>query len=219
MPTLDPSLLLTAGAIAGALLSIYKVYRPCWAFIKRMRDSMLAGRRLESQVQALASAVQVLSQQCESISAQLRNNGGSSVKDALDRIEARQSIAEQRQRIQLSDSQVGILETDADGRCIWVNRAFCMLTERLPEELLGYGWRNVIAPDERERILREFDNSTKEQRGFERYYHIQTTAGDRVRIFARTQKLVDGRGHVAGWVKTVERTQVISPDYFPSAGR
>jgi PAS domain S-box-containing protein len=206
-------ILLAVGAAAGALASIYKAYRPIWGALVKIKDRMFATRRLESQVLALTDVVTRLSQQCQGISAQLQNNGGSSVKDSLDRIEARQHLFEQRQRVLFADATTGIAETDAEGRCLWVNRKMCEMTGRLPEDLMGYGWRNSIAPDERERFTRDWDQALDEHREFERYYHIQTPAGRRIRVYARTQKLLDSKGRVAGWMKHVEQVAVTTPDY------
>lgn len=211
----DMETLLTAGAAAGAIASIYKIYRPTRAFLAKVKGRMFAYRRVESQVSALTVAVTALSTEVHGITKMLYNNGGSSIKDALDRIEARQNIVEQRQRVQLSDTVMGVQEMDPNGVCTWVNPRICILTGRIPDDLLGYGWRNTIAPDERERILREWDSAIKEQRGFERYYHIQTPSGERLRVYARTQKLTDGKGQVAGWVKTIEAVRVLTPDFAP----
>src|SRR5437868_3178306 len=133
MPSPTFEYLLAAGSAAGAIAAIYKIYRPVWGLFVKVKDRMFASQRLEAQVLALTSAVATLSQKCDSISAQLQNNGGSSIKDALDRIEVRQNIFEQRQRVQFSQSSYGVLELDSEGRAVWVNRQLCLLQERLPE--------------------------------------------------------------------------------------
>lgn len=213
MPSSVFEILLAAGSAAGAIAAIYKIYRPAWGFLVKVKDRMFAGRRLETQVLALTSAVAALSQECKNINAQLQNNGGSSIKDSLDRIEARQTIFEQRQRVQFSESPYGVLEMDSDGRGVWVNRRLCLLLERLPEDLLGYGWRNAIAPDERDRFFREWEAAIEEHREFERYAHLQASGGKRIRAFIRTQKLMDGKGQVVGWMTVFEPVSITSPDY------
>ncbi len=41
---------------------------------------------------------------------------------------------------------VGVFSNDRFGRCEWVNATYCAMTGRTAEELLGDGWRDVLAP-------------------------------------------------------------------------
>lgn len=103
----------------------------------------------------------------QNIAAELRPNHGTSIKDSLDRIEARQVTHEQRWRIALYDHDKGIVELDGDGRLVWCNRTFREITGRDTEELQGTGWALAIAPEDRSRILEEWEDAVQHGRDYE----------------------------------------------------
>ena len=53
----------------------------------------------------------------ELVVAEFTPNGGSSIRDAVDRIEIRQLLSDQRQRVFFQDLNLAICETNADGEC------------------------------------------------------------------------------------------------------
>lgn len=185
-----------AGA-ASALLTITRLFKALKSGVAKIMKRFSTARRIESDVRDLSSKI-------DGVIAQLKNNGGSSIKDALDRIETRQSLHEHRQRAIIADMSSGVFETDHEGRCNWVNRRYCMLTGRLPDEIMGYGWRNTIAPEDRDRIGKDWDSALDDQRDFEQEYSILTPEGVRRHIRVRTTKLLDAKGKVAGYLGMVE---------------
>jgi len=48
--------------------------------------------------------------------------------------------------------RVAIYQSDAKGRCIYVNSALCELFEMSEQEALGLGWLGRVHPDDRERV-------------------------------------------------------------------
>lgn len=55
------------------------------------------------------------------------------------------------------NSPVGIFRTNAKGETIYVNPAWSQLTGVSKEEAYGYGWARLIHPDERDVILKEWN--------------------------------------------------------------
>lgn len=113
-----------AGAVAGALLTFKKV----WRWMARYADRVKCMFQPKA-CPALQSDLSAMMAQINAITAELRPNGGSSLRDSINRIEqcqkeisTRQLISDQRQRAILSDMNFGVLETDASGNCIWANR-------------------------------------------------------------------------------------------------
>ena len=48
--------------------------------------------------------------------------------------------------------RVAIYQSDADGRCVYVNAALCELFGMTEKEALGVGWLERVHPDDRERV-------------------------------------------------------------------
>ena len=51
---------------------------------------------------------------------------------------------------------IGIFETDALGSCTFVNDRYCQLTGLSSADALGAGWTRVLHPDDRGRVIAEW---------------------------------------------------------------
>jgi PAS domain S-box-containing protein len=51
---------------------------------------------------------------------------------------------------------VGIVQTDADGMCVFANDRWCALTGTTVSEALGTGWSDALHPDDVERVTEEW---------------------------------------------------------------
>lgn len=165
---------------------------------------------------ALRESLALLASQVQNINAELKPNGGSSLRDSINRIEQcqkeisiRQLISDQRQRAILSDMNFGVLETDAQGNCVWANRMYTRLTGRSLDELVGKGWINTIAHDERDRVLEDWNSAIEDCREFESTYHVATPDGERIRITARTIKMRGTRGEPLGYIEVVQMADAL----------
>jgi len=140
----------------------------------------------------------VLHQKLEVIMRELFPNGGGSFRDAIDRIEIRQLLSEQRQRVFFQDLNLSICETNAAGECIWVNRTFARLTGRLPSELLKFNWVNAIVPEDRDRVLKEWMAAVEQGREFVAHYKVLHSTGTDIPVYARTFPLYGIEKSVGG---------------------
>lgn len=109
--------------------------------------------------------VQAVKKTSEELRAQWSTNGGSSGLDLL-------YILAARQRWRENEDPSPVWETDAQGRCRWVNSAYLRLTGRLREEVQGFGWINAIHPQDRERVREEYAAAVAEDRDFESRYRL-----------------------------------------------
>lgn len=73
-------------------------------------------------------------------------NGGKSLRDVVEHIKEKMTIAEWRSRRALRHSIVPIFETDQCGQLIWSNNAFVELIGLPLHECLGTGWLSAIHP-------------------------------------------------------------------------
>jgi PAS domain S-box-containing protein len=88
----------------------------------------------------------------ELIASELVPNHGTSLRDAIDRIERQASHNGAALRAWWLGSPYAMYETDSIGNILWTNRAYQRLTGLGAEDLKGLGWVNMIREEERERI-------------------------------------------------------------------
>ena len=144
-----------------------------------------------------------LGEQLEFIVSELLPNGGSSLKDALNRIEHSVALTNERQRARMLDSVDMVFETDPNGDCIWVNRTYARVTNRLPAELLGHGWVNAIAASDRDRVTQGWYTSTQENREFDMDFSFATPEGVKIPARVRSYKMKDESNKTLGYLGTV----------------
>jgi PAS domain S-box-containing protein len=72
--------------------------------------------------------------------------------------------------------RVAIYQSDAEGRCIYVNSALCDLFEMSEREALGLGWVDRVHPDDRERIAAARSHAVSAIPVFYIEYRIQLAA-------------------------------------------
>ncbi len=131
-------------AILGVLGSLYKwVIKPVYNHIFEIREQF---------------------HKLDVIYSELRPNHGTSIKDAINQIRHTVHTIEKRQRAWLSYEDQGIFETDADGKCIWVNRAYLKMLNVTFEEVQGNGWKNFIHPHARENVFHEWSSAVADKR-------------------------------------------------------
>lgn len=77
----------------------------------------------------------------------LKPNGGSSVRDALDRIEKKLDLVEATQRalLDLQEESAGHFLSDEKGQLFWVSDIYCSLMEAERDDCLGAKWLKFVA--------------------------------------------------------------------------
>lgn len=144
----------------------------------------------------LKTSVEVL----QKINEQFSPNGGSTLRDAINRIEARQVIQEQRHKMLSMDAPFAIFETDANGNYIDVNRTYCRWVGRSLSELQGNGWINCIAPVWQETVMQSWNTALQQQREFTMKYKLVDTDDTLINVFATAFPLYDTKRNLVGWV-------------------
>jgi len=86
--------------------------------------------------------------QLASIIAELRPNGGSSLRDSVEMTRKMVAMASARSRYLASNSNDAVYECGADGRCTWSSPALCKLFGLTEAEMMGHGWLKAIKETE-----------------------------------------------------------------------
>ena len=137
------------------------------------------------------------------IKSEFGSNGGGSARDALNRIELRQILSDQKLWALHMDSGVGIFETDENGECIKVNRTYLKISGRTETEVMGKGWVLCIAEYDRERVFEEWNNAVEQQREFYLEYDFVNADGQSFPVLGIAHPLRDNKGKIKGWMGLV----------------
>ena len=127
-------------ALAGALYGVYRAVR--------------------------ATVVKIvnISNRLQTISDQLVSNGGSSLRDAINRIEHRQIQTEQRERAFLHMHPDMMFELDRHLALRWANGAYLDAFDVDSDCVENYGWYNTISEADRGRVIDQFKNAVTDTR-------------------------------------------------------
>lgn len=154
----------------------------------------------------LYGASQVLAK-LDEIIAQFNNNGGSSLRDAIDRVEMRLLMNEQRHKALLLETPNGVWEADEQGARTWVNRTCCQILRRTSEELLGLGWQDFVAQDDLERVRTEWNNAVNNRKAFHCHFKYTLPDNSTIKVFVKAHPLIDNKGVLRGWIGTTVQEQ------------
>lgn len=176
-------------AIAGTVGSAY----PAWLWGRKQYKQMLLKRKERDNMFAqMACQFPRLMQGMENIQKELVTNGGSTLKDALNRIERRQLL--HKQAHQNLAAEVGSLyfETDEAGDWKEVSPSVAMRLGCQPIDLLGSGWTSYVMQATREEVIQEWDRCIEERIDFNLEFVMFSTTGERIVVVMTTKAVRDG---------------------------
>ena len=184
----------TATAILWPLLK--KIIRAVKGCLLEVRY-MITQRRLHQELDAKLNM----------ILAEVKPNGGTSMKDALNRLERNVDFVASFQRAQNSRSKKPMVQTDPAGRVIWANGAFVQLVGQPERALLGTGWVNIIAPEERDRTEENWEHIVEEGRELDEIQTYIGPDGKRFRVHVRAHPIMGMNNNLYGYLAEVTKAQ------------
>lgn len=140
-----------------------------------------------------------LSDKYDDIINELKPNGGKSLRDAINRLDARQRAKDNM------DIDVGIFETDKNGLYVHVNLHYCHMVGRSIDELRGNGWLNAISERERNDVFSEWQNAINSKRIFECQCTIETTYNQTLEVETRAVPVFESNGEIVGYYGTINK--------------
>ena len=125
------------------------------------------------------------------------------------KIADRESLLRKRVEILEDYSQTPIIITDSVGKLIWANQAYCKLVGVPMERTLGFNWSNVIFQDDREAVVKGWQEAIANESDWVYKFRIWSFAQSRVvwvlaRCFVARNKI---NKKPAGWIATLIRIE------------
>jgi PAS domain S-box-containing protein len=122
----------------------------------------------------------LVSQVVNDIRKEVKPNGGSSLRDAVE--DSRRISLDNRAALRaMADStEDGHVDVQANGQWEWANAALCRWLRTGENRLLGWGWTNFIDEDERAEIRADWMQAIAERRDLRIMVTLISNDGDRV---------------------------------------
>lgn len=148
-------IIVAGGIVLGLSIAIFKKGKGVWTFFADLLKFPARIKNIESE---------------------LTLNGGSSMKDAIARIEEKQLILHQKFifAIENGNEPLGMAFADTDGLCTFASPHLCGMYGCSEYDLLGNNWVNLIKKEDRDRIMREWKSCLADSRPFDQEYAITT---------------------------------------------
>lgn len=155
-------------------------------------------KAIKPMVKAVTSYYRTI-EKIDKIFEEVTPNGGTSIKDKIDKMDHSLALIQQVQDAMAADTTAALFRTDSEGNCVWVNRTYTRTAGRDVSELMGHGWQNAVAQEDRDHIVEEWYTSVKENREFSLEFNFETPTGHKTRAKVRSYKLVDSKGEILGY--------------------
>lgn len=144
------------------------------------------------------------------IQGELTRNGGSSLKDSIDRIEKNVDKVKDRQtainayiRTSFNTNSKPIFECDPRGHLIYMNKAFLEMAQFRESDLLDMGWVNLISPSCRDRVQELWFEAVNDQRNFDEIIEYQKPDGERYAVHVQAYIIRSGSSRNLGYIGEV----------------
>ena len=99
-----------------------------------------------------------------------------------------------------SNAPVAIFQTNMKGECIYVNEEWMKYAGMELEEALGYGWSNAIHPEDKERVLDEWQAAISSGNEFKTEVRFQNKNGKTTWLSAKAVALYDSGKKIYGYI-------------------
>ena len=96
----------------------------------------------------------------ENISQEFRPNGGSTLRDAINRIETKLTHNQDMVMTLIKIQERGFFITDENGKLIEANNSLCKILNLTENELNGFNWLNIFNPPDKIEVKEAFQSQT-----------------------------------------------------------
>lgn len=106
------------------------------------------------------------------------------VSDLKQQVYDGQQLTDGKFRILFADIQKPVWKSDGQGNCVYANPCMQTTLGRSMDDIRDQRWRSIIADEDREKVLNEWDKCILESRTFEMSYRWKHADGHLIPIMA-----------------------------------
>lgn len=117
-------IILTIGAIAGALVALSNLGKLIKEGTVNVFNYIKNRRMKNEKVEVMVNSFECIQQKLDSLVAELRPNGGKSLRDLVEKINENTTYNREYVRASLDNDFQMIYETDSTGEYVWVNNTY-----------------------------------------------------------------------------------------------
>lgn len=183
---------ITAAAVGliATLTTLWKmVGRPMWNKLKGAIDAL--------------NEIPTMKEEVTSIRKEMHPNGGSSLRDQINRMDDRTADTHCLVRGIMKLDNQAMWVSDARGRIIDVNITLCRMVGRSVDEFLGASWLTIVAQHDRIRVSEEWRQAVTVERPFEMEFDMVTPEGEVIPVVTRSEVMRDECGRLRGGMTAV----------------
>lgn len=165
--TIVQTLIIGAGGLATAILAIWGI----WA--KILKPWFKESREKRETFFKAIGHIEGISEKLEKVSQELQPNGGGSIKDQIKQIANDIKIIRVERDATFYLSKEPSFKSDGKGYYTSINYALSQLVGVSESELLGLGWLNYVALEDKDRIWEEWENIIESGKEISLFYGIK----------------------------------------------
>jgi PAS domain S-box-containing protein len=124
------------------------------------------------------------------------------VQDITDRKHDEEAIrlSEERFRTLSESSPMGIFLTDENGCVQYLNDRWCFFSGMRREDALGFGWVDALHPDDKPRVLADWNDCLEKKKGYSGEFRFIQSTGEARLLYTRTSVIFGSSGEIVGHV-------------------
>jgi PAS domain S-box-containing protein len=126
------------------------------------------------------------------------------VRDLTEEKRAQQGLLEITQRLRFVTESMPqkVWTADANGEVDYFNQRWLKYTDLTFEELKGWGWKEVVHPDDRERNIKEWQEAIDTGKDFQIEHRLRRADGEYRWHLSRGIAHTDSEGNITMWIGT-----------------
>lgn len=154
--------------------------------------------------------LQNIDQKLDTVIAELKVNGGSSLRDVLNTLMIDQLAEIGSRRAMFSDT-VAFWESDANGQCVYASDKLAEYVGQNPEDILGSGWVTTLHVDDVRRVSDAWDFAVQQRRAFLCDYRFVHQDGTEVLVQGHCHPILNKRREIVKFVGLLTLKSITPP--------
>ncbi|MFC1553678.1 PAS domain S-box protein [candidate division KSB1 bacterium] len=108
--------------------------------------------------------------------------------------------SEEKFRLLSESSPMGVFQTDSNGRVMYLNDKWCTISGMKREEAMGFGWISALHPDDKSKVLADWEECLKKKKGYKGEFRFIRPDGEICYVYTCTSPILSKNGDVIGHV-------------------